>query len=56
MNDIKQLSNEIYDKEKTSSYSDFIDNYKKYESEIDNTDYNLSQENYDVYSQLIADF
>jgi len=55
MKDIKQISDEIYDKEKTKSYRDFIDKYKQYESEIENTDYQLSQEIYDIYSQLIAD-
>ena len=56
MKDIKQISDEIYDKDKTKSYRDFIDKYKKYEAEIETTDYNLSQEIYDIYSQLIADF
>lgn len=56
MKDIKQISDEIYDKEKTKSYRDFIENYRKYETEIEETDYNSSQETYDIYSQLIADY
>ena len=56
MTDIKQISDEIYDKEKTKSHRDFIDNYQKHETEIEETNYNSSQETYDIYSQLIADY
>ena len=56
MTDIKQISDEIYDKENTKSHRDFIDNYLKHETEIEETDYNSSQETYDIYSQLIADY
>ena len=56
MKDIKQISDEIYDKENTKSHRDFIDNYRKHETEIEETNYNSSQETYDIYSRLIADY
>ncbi|MHB9141759.1 MAG: tetratricopeptide repeat protein [Paludibacter sp.] len=56
MTDIKQISDEIYDKEKTKSDRDFIDNYRKYETVIEELDYNSSEETYNRYSQIIADY
>ena len=56
MTDIKQIADEIYDKEKTKSYRDLINAYKKHKIAIEQTDFKSSDETYKIYSELIADY
>ncbi|MBC7863591.1 MAG: hypothetical protein IAF38_11485 [Bacteroidia bacterium] len=56
MTEIKKLAEEIYNKDKTKSYQDLVENFEKNKVLIDKINYQESDETYDIYSQLMADY
>lgn len=56
MSSIRQIADEIYSKENTKSYRDFVDNFEKHCHSIETIKYNETMETYDTFSQLIADY
>ncbi|OFY83535.1 MAG: hypothetical protein A3F72_12995 [Bacteroidetes bacterium RIFCSPLOWO2_12_FULL_35_15] len=56
MTDLRQIADDIYSKEKTNSHYDLVVNYEKYKDVLDKYDYNDSQEKYDLFLQLKADY
>jgi tetratricopeptide (TPR) repeat protein len=56
MTDLRQIADDIYSKEKTNSHKDLVVNYEKYKDVLDKYDYNDSQEKYDLFLQLKADY
>jgi tetratricopeptide (TPR) repeat protein len=56
MIDIKQIADDIYNKEKPKTPRDFIANFKKHQQAIESVDYNSAEDTYDTYSQLIGDY
>lgn len=56
MTDIKEIADDIYSKEKTKSHHDLVGNFERHQNAIEAIDYKATQETYDIYSQLIADY
>jgi tetratricopeptide (TPR) repeat protein len=56
MQTLKEIAEEIYRVENTKSYKDLVLNIEKNLSLIETFNLNESEENYDTYSQLIADY
>ena len=56
MTDIRQIADDIYDKEKTKTYRDFVENFEKQQNAIDTVDYNATAESQEIYSKLLADY
>jgi tetratricopeptide (TPR) repeat protein len=56
MTDIRQIADDIYDKEKTKTYHDFVENFEKQQNAIDTVDYNATVESQEIYSKLLADY
>ena len=56
MSDIKIISQDIYDKEKTKTHRDLVYNFEKHKDFLDTIDYKDDPEIYDLYSRLVADY
>lgn len=56
MTDLRKIAEDIYSKEKTTSHKDLVVNYEKYKDTLDKFDYNESQEKFDLFLQLLADY
>lgn len=56
MTDLRQIADDIYSKEKTTSHKDLVVNYEKYKDVLDKYDFAASQEKYDLFLQLLADY
>lgn len=56
MTELKQIADDIYSKEKTTSHKDLIVNYEKHKNVLDSYDHKNSQEKYDLFLQLKADY
>jgi tetratricopeptide (TPR) repeat protein len=56
MTDIKQIADEIYNKEKIQSYRDLINKFEKFKPFFETFDYNSTDENYILYLELISDY
>lgn len=56
MTQIREIADDIYSKEKTKSHHDLVVNFERHQKTIEAIDFNATQESYDIYSQLIADY
>ena len=56
MEELGKIADDIYSKENTTSHHALVANYEKYKDVLDKIDYNESQEKYDLFLQLLADY
>lgn len=56
MIDIKLIAEDIYSKENTKSHRDLIDNFERHQKTIETIDFKATEDTYDIYSQLLADY
>src|ERR1035437_1973629 len=56
MINIKEIAEEIYSTDNTKTHKDLVQNIEKNLSLINTIDYNESEDIYDTYSQIIADY
>lgn len=56
MIDIKVIAEDIYSKENTKSHRDLIDNFERHQKTIETIDFKATEDTYDIYSQLLADY